>query len=101
MSWIQKHLRILPPPVAATFAEALALIHSKANGAERSRLARAEMTGRALELNITATESWEKHLVDVRTQARQLGVREGRGFAEIEAGIELAVEEGLRDGRRA
>jgi hypothetical protein len=101
VSWIQKHLRILPPPIAATFAEALALIRSKATEAERSRLASADMTGKALEMNITATESWEKHLVDVRAQARQLGVREGRGFAEIEAGIELAVEDGLRNGRRA
>jgi hypothetical protein len=34
-----------------------------------------------------------------KAQARKLGGREGRGFAEVEAGIELAVEDGLRDAR--
>jgi hypothetical protein len=30
---------------------------------------------------------------------RELGGREGRGFTEIEAGIDLVVDDGLREAR--
>jgi len=63
-------------------------------------LAHAGKTGRALDQNITATENWEKHLAAAKMQVRRLGAPEGKGFAEVEAGIELAVEDGLRDARR-
>ena len=101
MTWIQTHLRILHErPTVTTFAEALALVRSEAAAAERSRLAHAEKTGRALDQNITATESWDKHVAAAKAQTRTLGGHEGRGFAEIEAGIELAVDDGVRDARR-
>lgn len=99
-SWIGRQFHIVDqPPTAATFAEGLALVRSKAAGAERSRLAIAEMTGRAHDQIITATESWEKHLAAAKAQARKLGGREGSGFAEVEAGIEIAIEHGRRDAR--
>ena len=101
MTWINTHLRILHQrPTVATFVEALALVRSEATGAERSRLAHAEKTGRALDQNITVTENWDKHVAAAKAQARKLGESEGRGFAEVEGGIELAAEDGLRDARR-
>jgi hypothetical protein len=95
MTWINRHLRIV-----TTFADALTAIRSDAAGAERSRLGQAGKIGEALKHGIAATLGWDQHLAAAKARARRLGGREGRGFAEVEARIDLAVDDGLRDARR-
>ena len=95
MTWINRHLRIV-----TIFAEALTAIRSDAAGAERSRLAQVGKAIEALEQSIAATLGWDQQLAATKARARRLGGREARSFLEVEAGIDLAVDAGLRDAWR-